>query len=138
MGLKELPAYARVALDVVGAEGCELLLADGARVLDLYGGHCVNTLGAGDEALGEALSRQWGALSFTTNLLDTESRDAFNAALAPLLPEGDWQIFCSNSGAEANENALKLALAATGRDGVAALARCARCCGARPSRPSLS
>ena len=118
MGLKELPAYARVALDVVGAEGCELLLGDGARVLDLYGGHCVNTLGAGDEALGEALSRQWGALSFTTNLLDTESRDAFNAALAPLLPEGDWQIFCSNSGAEANENALKLALAATGRDGV--------------------
>jgi acetylornithine/succinyldiaminopimelate/putrescine aminotransferase len=87
-------------------------------VLDLYGGHCVNTLGAGDKGLGAALSRQWNALSFTTNLLDTESRDEYNAALAPLLPLGDWQIFCSNSGAEANENALKLALAATGREGV--------------------
>jgi len=118
MSLKELPAYARIELDVVGAEGCELLLADGTRVLDLYGGHCVNTLGAGDKGLGAALSRQWNALSFTTNLLDTESRDEYNAALAPLLPLGDWQIFCSNSGAEANENALKLALAATGREGV--------------------
>ena len=118
MSLKELPAYARIELDVVGAEGCELLLADGTRVLDLYGGHCVNTLGAGDKGLGAALSRQWNALSFTTNLLDTESRDEYNAALAPLLPLGDWQIFCSNSGAEANENALKLALAATGREGI--------------------
>ncbi|MDE0890579.1 MAG: aspartate aminotransferase family protein [Planctomycetota bacterium] len=122
MSLKELPAYARIELDVVGAEGCELLLADGTRVLDLYGGHCVNTLGAGDKGLGAALSRQWNALSFTTNLLDTESRDKYNAALAPLLPLGDWQIFCSNSGAEANENALKLALAATGREGVVCFA----------------
>ena len=122
MSLKELPAYARIELDVVGAEGCELLLADGTRVLDLYGGHCVNTLGAGDKGLGAALSRQWNALSFTTNLLDTESRDEYNAALAPLLPLGDWQIFCSNSGAEANENALKLALAATGREGVVCFA----------------
>lgn len=118
MSLTELPAYTRLDLDVKAAEGCELILADGSRLLDLYGGHCVNTLGAGDARLGAALQAQWETLSFTTNLLDCNARDAFTRALAPLLPEGDWQMFCSNSGAEANENALKLCLAATARERV--------------------
>ena len=51
----ELPSYARLDLDVVAASGDELILRDGRRVLDLYGGHCVNTLGAGErrrECLG--------------------------------------------------------------------------------------
>jgi acetylornithine/succinyldiaminopimelate/putrescine aminotransferase len=102
---------------VVAAEGCELVLADGRRVLDLYGGHCVNTLGAGDPKLGRILEQQWKTLSFTTNLLDHAPRREFLAAFERNLPscEGGWQVFCSNSGAEANENALKLALASTKR-----------------------
>lgn len=125
MKLREYPAYPRLSLPVVGAEGCELLLADGRRVLDLYGGHCVNTLGAGDPGLGAVLAEQWKRLSFATNLLDHAPRRAFLAAFAPNLPpppggaEG-WDVFCSNSGAEANENAVKVALAATGRDTVVA------------------
>lgn len=125
MKLREYPAYPRLSLPVVGAEGCELLLADGRRVLDLYGGHCVNTLGAGDPALGAVLAEQWKRLSFATNLLDHAPRRAFLAAFEPNLPpppvgsEG-WDVFCSNSGAEANENAVKVALAATGRDAVVA------------------
>lgn len=118
--LAEFPAYKRLALDVVGGEGCELLLRDGRRVLDLYGGHCVNTLGAGDPALGDALARQWRELSFATNLLDHAPRARFLQAFGRNLPEGSWQVFCSNSGAEANENALKLALLASGRRRVAA------------------
>ena len=118
--LQEFPAYARLDLPVVAAEGCELVLADGRRVLDLYGGHCVNTLGAGDPGLGATLAGQWQANSFVTNLLPHQARAAFESAVAPLLPplaDGDcWQYFCSNSGAEANENAIKLALTATGRD----------------------
>jgi len=70
MTLRELDAYARLPLAVSGAEGCELILEDGRRVLDLYGGHCVNTLGAGDEALGRVLGWQWKRLSFVTNLID--------------------------------------------------------------------
>ena len=111
----ELPAYSRLALDVVRAEGCELVLKDGRRVLDFYGGHCVNALGAGDEGLLAELVDQWRTLSFQTNLLDTTARHAFMEAFEPNLPPGEWQVFCSNSGAEANENALKLAVAATGR-----------------------
>ncbi len=119
--LEEIPSYVRLALHVERAEGNDLVLADGRRVLDLYGGHCVNSLGAGDPELGRALAEQWSRLSFCTNLLDTDAREAFRAAFEPNLPPGEWNVFVSNSGAEANENALKLALdarRASGQQGV--------------------
>lgn len=117
MSLREIDAYARLPLPVVAAQDNELILEDGRRVLDLYGGHCVNTLGAGDVGLARVLSRQWHELSFATNLLDHAPRREFLAAFEPNLPlaAGGWQVFCTNSGAEANENALKLALAFTRR-----------------------
>lgn len=123
--LRELAAYERLPLPVARAEGCDLVLEDGRRVLDLYGGHCVNTLGAGDAGLATVIAAQWRALSFTTNLLDHEPRREFLAAFErnlPTPPPGadGWEVFCSNSGAEANENALKLALTATGRRKVVA------------------
>jgi len=122
--LKEIDVYPRLPVPVVGARHCELELADGRRVLDLYGGHCVNTLGGGDAGLGRVLAEQWGRLSFTTNLLDHPARAGFLEALErtlPQAPRGDgWRVFCSNSGAEANENALKLALDSTGRSAVVA------------------
>ncbi len=118
MRLSEWPAYQRLDLAVVGADGHELVLADGRRVLDLYGGHCVNTLGAGDPALGALLTDQWRRLSFTTNLIDHPPRQAFMDAFARNLPPGDWAVFASNSGAEANENALKAVIAETGRSRV--------------------
>jgi acetylornithine/succinyldiaminopimelate/putrescine aminotransferase len=123
--LEELDVYPRLPLDVAAAEGCELVLADGRRVLDLYGGHCVNTLGANDPGLARVLARQWRTLSFATNLLDHAARHEFLAAFEHTLPplhgavRGErserWRVFCSNSGAEANENALKLALDSTQR-----------------------
>jgi acetylornithine/succinyldiaminopimelate/putrescine aminotransferase len=117
MELREIDAYVRLPIRVTSAEGNELLLEDGRRVLDLYGGHCVNTLGAGDAGLGRAIAEQWSRLSFATNLLDHAPRRAFLAAFERNLPENGegWSVFASNSGAEANENALKLALAFTKR-----------------------
>ncbi len=125
MKLREFSAYKRLPLPVSGAEGCELILEDGRRVLDLYGGHCVNTLGAGDRALGEVIARQWKRLSFTTNLLDHAPRHAFLEAFEKNLPAAPggapaWEVFCSNSGAEAIENAIKIALGATRRSCVVA------------------
>lgn len=118
--LSELPSYGRLPLDVVAAEGAELILRDGSRVLDLYGGHCVGLFGAGDGGLGAALLRQWRDLSFVTNLIDCPQREAFRKAFEANLPSGSWSYFLSNSGAEANENALKLALSASGRSRVVA------------------
>lgn len=114
----ELDVYTRLPLAVRGAHGTELVLADGTRVLDLYGGHCVNTLGAGNEALLAAFVEQWGELSFATNLFSHEARSSFLRAFERLLPAGSWRVFLSNSGAEANENAIKAALNATGRERV--------------------
>lgn len=122
--LTEIDVYPRLPLPVRSAKGGELELEGGAKVLDLYGGHCVNTLGAGDSGLERVIARQWRKLSFATNLLDHAPRREFLSALAPTLPtraDGeDWSVFCSNSGAEANENALKLALDATQRSAVVA------------------
>jgi acetylornithine/succinyldiaminopimelate/putrescine aminotransferase len=116
--LFELPAYQRLPVDPVSASGDRLLLANGEELLDLYGGHCVNTLGAGHAGLLAEISAQWQQLSFATNLLPLRARARFLAALDPLLPEGRWAAFLSNSGAEANENALKAALSATGRGAI--------------------
>lgn len=118
--LLELDMYARLPLDVRRTEGCELVLADGRRVLDLYGGHCVNTLGGGAPEVALAIVEQWERMSFVTNLLDHGPRADFLAAFGRNLPEGQWRVFLSNSGAEANENALKAALLATGRGAVIA------------------
>lgn len=127
MSLREYDAYKRLPLPVERAEGCELVLTDGRKVLDLYGGHCVNTLGAGDRALGEVIAAQWRQLSFATNLLDHAPRRDFLAAFEPSLPPppgaaSGWDVFCSNSGAEANENAVKVALAVTQRSRVVCFA----------------
>ncbi len=117
--LDEMRAYQRLNLSVLGADGHELLLEDGRRVLDLYGGHCVNTLGAGDRGVQVLIERQWRKMSFQTNLIDHAPRHEFLASVTPLLPAGaEWSVFTTNCGAEANENALKVALNVTGRSAV--------------------
>lgn len=119
--LRELAAYRRLGSFVpTSAQGSFIHLSTGERVLDLYGGHCVNTLGAGDAGLGAAIDAAWKTCSFQTNLLDLDARAKFLEAYQALLPEGAWDVFFTNSGAEANENALKAALLATGRERVVA------------------
>lgn len=120
MKFSEVNAYSRLPIDVVGAQGDELILRDGGRMLDLYGGHCVLSLGAGSPVLLDALVKQWQTLSFCTNVIDHAPRHAFMEAFERNLPSGNWRIFVSNSGAEANENALKAAFAATARTKVVA------------------
>jgi len=129
--LRELDAYRRLPEPVVAADGVHLVLRGGRRVLDLYGGHCVNTLGAGDPGLARAIRGQWESLSFATNLVEHDARavflDAFGANAPGNVPGApgsgaDWRVFLSNSGAEANENALKAAFAARpGRTAVVVL-----------------
>ncbi len=113
--LTEFPAYKRLPGVLVSATNCRLTWEDDKEMLDLYGGHCVNSLGAGSNDVAEALAVQWTRLSFTTNLIQHDGRSKFLEAWEPLMPEGEWQVFASNSGAEANENILKWALQTTKR-----------------------
>jgi len=94
--------------------------ASGRRVLDFYGGHAVAALGYCHPKLNEALMKQLGQLQFQSNLVPMRVRDRAADALADFAPAGLDRVFFVNSGAEANENALKLAIRLTGRSKVVA------------------
>jgi len=104
------------------AKGSGVWLEDaaGRRVLDFYGGHAVAALGYGHPRLSETIARAARDLVFQTNALPLKVRDEAADALAAFAPTGLSRVFFVNSGAEANENALRLALKVTGRTKVVA------------------
>jgi acetylornithine/N-succinyldiaminopimelate aminotransferase len=109
------PVYAQFPLQITDASGVFLHKPDGGKVLDLYGGHAVAALGYGHPELSAAIARQARELVFQTNALPLAVRDAAAEKLAAFGPEGLGRVFFVNSGAEANENALRLAFKVTGR-----------------------
>jgi acetylornithine/succinyldiaminopimelate/putrescine aminotransferase len=113
--------YSMLPFEPVRGSGVWLDDAAGRRVLDLYGGHAVAALGYGHPRLSEALARQSRDLVFQTNALPLRIRDEAAEALASFGPPSLGRVFFVNSGAEANENALKLALKATGRPKIVAM-----------------
>ncbi len=110
-----------LAFEPVKGSGVYLEDAAGRRVLDLYGGHAVAALGYAHPKLTEALVTQLETLQFQSNLVPMAVRDRAADALADFAPAGLDRVFFVNSGAEANENALKIALKLTGRPKVVAI-----------------
>jgi acetylornithine/N-succinyldiaminopimelate aminotransferase len=115
------PVYAQWALDVVGASGVHLHTRDGRRVLDLYGGHAVAALGYSHPRLLAALEQQARSLIFQSNAVPLEVRARAATRLTRFAGLGLNTAFFVSTGAEANENALKLALKTTGRRNVVAV-----------------
>ncbi len=105
----ELPVYTRLPVEIVEGEGMNVLTSDGRELLDFYGGHAVAVLGYRNERLLRALTRQAEKLFFQTNLVDLEVRRLAAEKLSAFAPAGLDRVFFVNSGAEANENALRLA-----------------------------
>lgn len=103
------PVFAQYPLEVLRGEGVWLVAPDGRRVLDLYGGHAVAALGYGHPAWTKAVSDQVRNLNFQSNAvpLDVRLRAARKLIAFSRLPVES--VFFINSGAEANENALKMA-----------------------------
>ena len=99
--------YRRFPLEIVGGQGALLTGADGREYIDLGSGIAVNTFGMNDEAWKQAVIAQLGAVGHTSNLYYT----APQAQLARMLCErtGMKRVFFGNSGAEANECAIKAA-----------------------------
>jgi len=106
---------------VASGEGVWLKTTDGRRVLDLYGGHAVAALGYGHPAWTRALTEQARTLSFQTNAVPVDVRVRAARKLIHFSQLDFNSVFFVNSGAEANENALKMAFRITGRSHVAAL-----------------
>jgi acetylornithine/N-succinyldiaminopimelate aminotransferase len=113
--------YPMLPFEPVKGEGVFLEDSSGRRVLDLYGGHAVAALGYGHPRLTAALVAQSAALQFQSNVVPLKVRDRAADALAAFAPPGLDRVFFVNSGAEANENALKLALKLTKRQKVVAI-----------------
>ena len=113
--------YAQWPLDVVDAEGVHLRTRDGRRILDLYGGHAVAALGYSHPRWQAALEKQARSLLFQSNAVPLEVRARAATRLARFAGLGLNTVFFINTGAEANENALKLALKITGRRKVVAV-----------------
>jgi acetylornithine/N-succinyldiaminopimelate aminotransferase len=117
-----IPVYAQLPFLPVRAEGCEIITADGRRILDLYGGHAVAGLGYGHPQLTRAINEQAQSLLFQSNAVALQVRAEAAEALAAVAPDRLPRVFFVNSGAEANENALRIACTATGRRKVLAVA----------------
>ncbi len=113
--------FAQYPLEVVSAEGVWLRGSKGERILDLYGGHAVAALGYGHPAWTRALAEQARACQFQTNAVAMQVRLRAAARLVRFAGLGLDTVFLVSSGAEANENALKMAFRLTQRPHVAAI-----------------
>jgi|HigsolmetaAR201D_1030396.scaffolds.fasta_scaffold00433_3 acetylornithine/N-succinyldiaminopimelate aminotransferase len=107
------PVFAQFPLEVVDAEGVYLHTPGGRRVLDLYGGHAVAALGYNHPRWVEALTSQARNLCFQSNAVPLDVRRRAATKLAKFCGLGLDTVFFINSGAEANENALKIACKVT-------------------------
>ena len=115
------PVYAQFPLVVVDARGVLLHTRDGRQVLDLYGGHAVAALGYGHPRWLAALETQGRSLLFQSNAVPLDIRARAATRLAKFAGLGLDTVFFINTGAEANENALTLALKITSRRKVVAV-----------------
>lgn len=113
--------YPIMSFQPVRGEGVWLEDASGRRVLDFYGGHAVAALGYGHPRLVEAVRRETETMVFQSNAAKLPVRDRAADKLAEFAGCGLERVFFVNSGAEANENALRLAFRVTGRSRVVAI-----------------
>jgi acetylornithine/N-succinyldiaminopimelate aminotransferase len=115
-----LQVYGQLPLETTSAEGV-YLHAGQRRIIDFYGGHAVAALGYAHPDLLATLQAQAKTMYFQSNAVALDVRAKAGDALAGIAPEGLGRVFFVNSGAEANENALRVACRATGRSRVLAL-----------------
>jgi len=118
-----IPVYGQLPFVPERASGCEIFTRDGRQILDLYGGHAVAALGYGHPRLLEAIQKQSSKLLFQSNAVALDIRADAAEQLTQITPQGIDRVFFVNSGAEANENALRMALQATCRKKVLAITR---------------
>jgi acetylornithine aminotransferase len=107
-----MPNYGLPQVALARGEGCRVWDADGREYLDLFAGIAVSSLGHAHPALVAAVTRQVSALAHTSNLFMHEPGIALAERTLLLLGTGagpaDGRVFFANSGAEANEAAIKL------------------------------
>ncbi|HMJ68803.1 MAG TPA: aminotransferase class III-fold pyridoxal phosphate-dependent enzyme [Cyclobacteriaceae bacterium] len=118
--MKPFDVYPLFPIEPVRAQGSWLWDDKGVKYLDLYGGHAVISIGHGHPHYVKKLEDQLNRISFYSNSVQNPLQDRLAEKLGEVSGYPDYQLFMCNSGAEANENALKLASFVTGRKKVVA------------------
>src|SRR5438309_771234 len=112
----QIATYKKMPVVAERGEGVWIYTSDGERYLDLYGGHAVAGTGHCHAHVVAAIREQTGKLLFYTNLVYSEARARAAKKLVSIAPSSLTKAFFCNSGTEANENAMRMARMATGRE----------------------
>ena len=107
-------------IEPVKGQGCKVWDKQGNEYLDFYGGHAVISVGHCHPGYLATLTEQAGKLGFYSNAVENSLQTTLAAKLGATCGYPDYNLFLCNSGAEANENAMKLASFATGRSKILA------------------
>lgn len=107
--MKLFDVYPLFNIEIVRGKGCHVWDTDGNEYLDLYGGHAVISVGHSHPAYVKAITEQVGKLGFYSNSVINSLQQQLADRLGKACGYDDYSLFLINSGAEANENALKLA-----------------------------
>jgi len=118
--MKLYDVYPLFGVNIVSGKGCRVYDDAGTEYLDLYGGHAVISIGHSHPHYVEAVSRQLGKIGFYSNSVVNTLQRELAERLGAISGYPDYQLFLVNSGAEANENSLKLASFTTGRSRILA------------------
>lgn len=121
--MKLFDVYPLFDIEIVKGRGCKTYDATGQEYLDLYGGHAVISVGHSHPHYINALAEQAANLVFYSNSVVNSLQQRLADKLGKASGYDDYQLFLINSGAEANENALKLASFHTGKKRVIAYSK---------------
>ena len=121
--MKLFDVYSLYDIEPVMGKGNYVYTADGTEYLDLYGGHAVISVGHAHPHYVEAVSKQVAQLGFYSNSVENSLQVQFAEKLGKASAYDDYSLFLCNSGAEANENAIKLASFHSGKSKVLAFGK---------------
>jgi acetylornithine/N-succinyldiaminopimelate aminotransferase len=113
--MKLFDVYPLFSITPVKAEGCYVWDSEGNKYLDLYGGHAVISIGHSHPHYVSLISEQLKKIGFYSNSIQNPLQQELADKMGKLSGYDDYQLFLCNSGAEANENAIKLASFVTGK-----------------------
>ena len=113
--MKLFDVYPINNIEIVRALGSKIWDANGTEYLDMYGGHAVISIGHTHPHYVKRISGQLNKIGFYSNSIQIPLQEELAEKLGRLSGKSDYQLFLCNSGAEANENALKLASFYNGR-----------------------
>lgn len=121
--MKLFDVYPLFDVNIVKGKDCHVWDDKGQEYLDLYGGHAVISIGHAHPHYVEAISKQVASLGFYSNSVINKLQQEVADRLGAMCGYDDYQLFLINSGAEANENALKLASFYNGRTRIVSFAK---------------